>query len=304
MRILAIDGGGIRGVYPAYMLSRISGEFGIEFHQCFDLIAGTSTGAIIAAALSTSYPIEKVLNLYEKDGSKIFSKKFLGLFGFIRSRYHNRYLKNLLDQIFRDKKMPDALTRLMIPATDIGNGQVFVTKSSYLTEFIRDKDIKIADAVIASCSAPKYFDPVVVKEYLLADGGLWANNPSLAAYVEATGKLGHDPGSVRLLSIGTGIGNKYYPRSSLNRWWRRSRFLGLNFYGLKLIDLFLNLQSKSTQNMMELLMDERHYLRLNFETDRKLSLDNIKIIEDIKSRADKDFTYNYKRINSFLTNCM
>jgi len=75
MRILAIDGGGIRGIYAAYILNRIAEEFGITFCKCFDLIVGTSTGAIIAAALATNHPISDVVKLYEQDGRRIFKKQ-------------------------------------------------------------------------------------------------------------------------------------------------------------------------------------------------------------------------------------
>jgi patatin-like phospholipase/acyl hydrolase len=304
MRILAIDGGGIRGIYAAYILNRIAEEFGITFCKCFDLVVGTSTGAIIAAALATNHPIPDVLKLYEKNGRRIFKKQLGGVLGLLKSRYNNRPLKAHLDQIFGDKTMSDVQTRLMIPATDIGNGQVFVFKSNYLEEFVRDKNIKIADAVLASCSAPTYFNPIEVKEYLLADGGLWANNPSMAALIEATGKMKTPVEKVRLLSVGTGIGNRYYPRKSANRRWRKvSGFFGLSFYGTKLVEVLLNLQSKSAQNMMGLLLDETQYLRLNFESDNKLSLDSVETIDDLKSRADQKFTYKVKAIGDFLRAC-
>jgi patatin-like phospholipase/acyl hydrolase len=75
---------------------------------------------------------------------------------------------------------------------------------------VRDREITVVDAVMASAAAPTFFDPVRVHEYLLADGGIWANNPSLVAYTEAVGKLGQNPDDVRVLSIGTGTGNQPY----------------------------------------------------------------------------------------------
>jgi hypothetical protein len=109
---------------------------------------------------------------------------------------------------------------------------------------------------------------------------------------------------VRLLSIGTGIGNRYYPRRSANRRWRKvSGLFGLSFYGTKLVEVLLNLQSKSTQNMMGLLLDKSQYLRLNFESDNKLSLDSLDTIDDLKSRADQKFTYKVKAIGDFLKAC-
>ena len=300
MRILTVDGGGIRGIYPAYILKRIAEEFAVKFHERFDLIAGTSTGAIIAAALAIDCPLADVVALYEKGGQAIFKKQLGGFGGVFKSRYDSRPLKAHLDQVFGDKTMAEALTRLMIPATDIGNGQVFVFKSGYLDGFVRDRQIKIADAVLASCSAPVYFKPHIVNSYLLADGGLWANNPSLAAVMEATGKLNVPLENVRLLSLGTGIGTRYYPRKAVNRWWRKwTGGWGFNFYGLKLIDVFFNLQSKAVQNMVGLFLDQRQYLRLNFESDNKLSLDSIGTIDDLKARADQEFSYKADKIRAF-----
>ena len=74
----------------------------------------------------------------------------------------------------------------------------------------------------------------------------------------------------------------------------------MSFYGIKLIDVFLNLQSKSAQNMVGLLLSEKQYLRLNFESDKKLSLDDVKSIDDLKARADKEFSYNINQIKDFL----
>lgn len=84
-RILSLDGGGIRGVYTAHILKRIQEDEGIVFSEYFDLITGTSTGAILAAALATDKDIDTVINIYKKEGEKIFSSKFCPIkkyFGF------------------------------------------------------------------------------------------------------------------------------------------------------------------------------------------------------------------------------
>lgn len=304
MRILSIDGGGIRGIYAAHMLKRIASEFGVSFCEDFDLIVGASTGAIIAAALAIGCPPSEVVELYERIGKKIFNKRIGGILGVLKSRYDNQFLRLMLNQMFGERTMSDTLTRLMIPSTDMGNGQVFVFKSNYLDEFVRDTTIKISDAVLASCAAPTYFDPVIVKEYLLADGGLWANNPSMAAIIEATGKLKIPIENIKLLSIGTGIGNRYYTQKDADGWLRKACGLfGLSFYGPKIVEVILNLQSKSIQNMLGLLLREDQYLRLNFESDNKLSLDDVDTMGDLLSRGDHDFTYNAKAIDYFLRSC-
>lgn len=296
MKILCIDGGGIRGYFACYFLQRIQQEFGLSYTEKFDLICGTSTGSIIAAALSTDYPLAKVVELYEKKGSEIFNAKKLNLRGALRSKYSSLPLRKELINAFGEATLSDAKTRLLIPSTDIVNAQVHVFKSPYLDSFVRDKDVRIADAVLASCSAPTYFKPAYVDPYLLADGGLWANDPSLVAYIEAVGKLGVDSKEVKIFSVGTGIGNKYYSAASKDRNWGALTGWG----GPEIIDLILNLQSKTAGNMLGLLLPSNQYYRINFERSTKLSLDGVEILSDLKAIADRIFTEKCTEIKTFL----
>ena len=299
-RILAIDGGGIRGLYAAYILKRIHEEFKVKFSEHFDLIVGTSTGSIIAGLIAVDHPIEKVVLLYEIEGKNIFFSNSFSLSGLCKSKYSKTHLERVLNKELGNKTLSDVKnTRLVIPATDIANGQVFVFKSSYLDEFVRDRNTKIVDAILSSCSAPTYFDPQKIDNYLLADGGLWANNPALVGFTEAMGKLEIAKDDIRILSIGTGIGKHYYKIDGaearnwglLNGWERQ-----------KLIDTILNLQSISTENIVKFLLKQESYLRLNFSTDTNLSLDRIDILEELKTRADRTFTYEASKIKNFLMN--
>lgn len=79
MKLLAIDGGGIRGIYASHILERIQTEFNIIFHDEFEIITGTSTGSIIAAAISLGVPISKITKLYREEGKKIFKPKRFSL---------------------------------------------------------------------------------------------------------------------------------------------------------------------------------------------------------------------------------
>src|SRR5690606_8612088 len=180
-RILAIDGGGVRGIFPAHVLAKLTTFLKAQPAETFDLIAGTSTGSIIAAAAATEFPLDQLVKLYEKHAVSIFSPRYAAFGGKLKSAYSSEPLKTLLNEVFGNKTMSATRTRLLLPATDVSNANVFVTKSPYRDDFVRDGDTLIADAVLGSCSAPSYFDPVRVKEYLLADGGLWANNPSMVA---------------------------------------------------------------------------------------------------------------------------
>lgn len=304
-KILAIDGGGIRGIFSAIILNQIEEKFNIKLNELFDLVAGTSTGSILASAIACDIPLKEVIELYKNEGNEIFSRRF-SVFGLIRSKYNNAKLKTLLEEKFGNRTLVDysLKTRLLIPATDISNGDVHVIKSKYLDEFKRDPDRLIKDAVLASCSAPLYFNPAKLDNFLLADGGLWANNPSLVALTEAVGKIKKTAEieqitfeNVKLLSIGTGIGYKYYDlsKSGSDLWgflsnWERS----------KLIDTILNLQSINTHNVVNFMLPKNNYLRLNFESDIELSLDNVKIIPFLESKAMKIFTENSENIKRIL----
>lgn len=296
MRLLAIDGGGIRGIYASHVLERIRDEFKLEFHRDFDLIAGTSTGSIIAAALAYDIPLAKVTKLYREQGPVIFSPRCWSLKGAIFPRYASDPLREALEVVFQDATLSDAKTRLVIPATDIGNGGVHVFKSNYDEGFVRDRNVKVVDAVLASCSAPSYFAPARVGPYQLSDGGLWANNPSLVAVTEALSRLGAVRSQIRLLSVGTGIGKNYYPVTNGGGRWGFVTGWGI----LKFVSMLMNLQSATASNVVQLLLENHQMLRINFESDTPLSLDDVRIIDDLISKADRDFTHNSAAIRGLL----
>jgi len=301
-KILAIDGGGIRGIFPAQILKRIKEELAIEFCQKMQIITGTSTGSIIAAGLAIDYPIEKIVELYKTEGHRIFHRnysEFLNKYnwkGLFQSKYNNLYLKKILNNVFKDLTLSQTKTRLMIPASDVSNGSVFIFKSNYDENFIRDKNTKISEAVLASCSAPTFFNPVKVKEYLLADGGLWANNPSLIALTEAMGRrFKREKSQIRILSLGTGLGKKYYDPTDYNKDW------GFKRWGLGLVSTIMNLQSINVDNIVKFILenDDKRFVRINFDTDYEAALDDIDSVNNLIARADEAFTYNFNKIKYF-----
>lgn len=299
-RILSIDGGGIRGIVPAHIVYCLHSRLKIDPLQHFDMIAGTSTGSIIAAGIACQVSPEKIVELYQKDGAVIFCKSRSLIPSFIRpafnSLYKNISLKEKLKEVFGDIKLGEISKPLILPATDIGNGGVHVFKSSYSPDFTRDKDVYVRDAVLASCSAPTFFNPVKVNQYALADGGLWANNPSLAAIIDAQYRLKKHLSELRVLSIGTGHSKTYYGLDLNKSWglvsgWRHKEF----------ISFLLSLQSQTTQNYMQLLLEKHQLLRLDFESDKPLPLDDCSMIDDLMSRADKIFTHSSEELNKFIT---
>lgn len=302
-RILSIDGGGFRGVYSAHLLKRMEDEFDVNWQRDFDLIAGASTGSIIAACLALGKSADDVLALYKNNGRKIFYRRPWPRMGLFASKFSHHHLKRSLEDIFKKTTLGDINKPLIIPTTDIANGCVHVLKSSFHGDFTRDKNVLVVNAILASCSAPTYFPPTLLpgsQPYLLADGGLWANNPSLAATIDAKRRLNARLDDIRVLSVGTGTANRFYPIKGFKQrrgfgWgfatrWRHAKF----------IEMLLNLQSESAKNMLGLLLNKKQILRLNFESDQGIPLDMPSDFDDLISRADREFAHSSTSIQKFL----
>ena len=312
--ILSIDGGGFRGVFAAHILKRMEDTWKVDWRDRFGLFAGTSTGSILAAGLATGVPAKALLSFYTQYGPSVFRRRvgsWVDVGHLFSSRYSSNTLKAALRDCLPDRTLGSIDTPLLIPSVDITNGCVHVLKSGYDSRFTRDTDVFLVDAVLSSCSAPTYFDPYVgVEPYQLADGGLWSNNPSLAAFIDARYRLDRTTDSIRILSLGTGTSRVFYPKTPASRFTRL--WNGLQGWGFltrwrnkRLLDLILNLQSESAHNMLSLLLKEdplapERILRLTFETDTTLELDNVHMQDDLISRADKQFTHYSAQIAEFL----
>ena len=296
-RILALDGGGTRGIYGAQVLARVEENLGAEVRGYFDLIVGTSTGSIIAGAAAAGIPMQEVVSLFENDSPRIFKKTLLLTKAsmFLFSRYSMKPLAEVLENRIGGITLGDVAVPLMIPSADISADGVHVFKSRSLNElggsYTRDGNVLLKDAILASCAAPTYFDPQAVGPYLLVDGGLWANNPSIIALTEAMSKFNKQPHQVKVLSIGTGHNKNMYTKGRrwglLTRWGRD-----------KLISYTLGIQSQASRNMAKLILKDG-YLRLDPEIDT-WELDDTKCLGNLKALADRDFTHHSEAILNHL----
>lgn len=312
--ILSIDGGGYRGLFSAHILRRIEESWGVNWHRRFGMFAGTSTGSIIAAGLASGMSAKKLADFYLQHGKSIFAPRLrsrLDVLKILTSRYSNKTLRGLLEKEFGTTTLGEVAVPLIVPSVDIDNGCVHVFKSKYADGFVRDPNVRLSDAVLASCSAPTYFDPHIVdNRYRLTDGGLWANNPSLVAVIDAQYRLKVPINEIRVLSIGTGKSRAFYPRSQgwFKDWFVRS-WQGWGFATRwqrnKLLDLILNLQSDTANNMLCLLfnespLDSKRVFRMTFESDDCLPMDAVCHGDDWITRADHCFTHQAPRLLEFL----
>ena len=230
-RILSVDGGGIRGIIPALILVAIEDRTGRPINESFDLVAGTSTGGIIALGLTKPNADGKadksardIVALYEKEGATIFHNSLRGalhLETLVGSKYDAKGIESTLQKYFGDTRLKDALKPVLVPAYDIEK-QVTIFFKSDRAKANADSDFAMRQVARATSAAPTYFPPERIDTadpilyYALIDGGVVAGNPAMCAYAEAM-KMGHD-GDVLMVSLGTGELRHSLKYSDANRW--------------------------------------------------------------------------------------
>jgi len=207
-RILSIDGGGIKGLYTSSLLKELEETYG-SLGEHFDLITGTSTGAIIASAIAFNIPMEKVCKLYEEKGNLIFPNDF---HPFIKNAYRNlrqvfwggkydsKELKNALESVFGDNVLGDSNKLLCIPSFNLSHNRTSVFKKPH-SKLKRDQKTKIVDVLLASSAAPTYFPIHSIDDELYIDGGIWANNPGMVGFMEAIRFFNKEKKEISILSI-------------------------------------------------------------------------------------------------------
>lgn len=210
-RILATDGGGYRGLFPAGMIWSIQREFEIDLPKSADLLAGTSAGGLNALGYATGMSAEAVVNFYRGHGSEIFSRgvwrKITAMGGLARAKYSRARVDDLLDAEFKDIRLSEVRPDVVIPALDVTTGQGIAFTSREAREDPR-KNFKVSQVGASTSAAPTYYG---VSEFegpdgahrFMADGGLFANNPSLAATAEIS-RMGYNPKRAIMVSLGTG----------------------------------------------------------------------------------------------------
>ena len=216
-RILSLDGGGIRGIYAASILADLEQRYcgGRRVAEYFDLIAGTSTGGILALGLGAGLPAGELRDLYVIRGNEIFPERkdsFAGrlksltedVLQFVLYRYERDAVASLLTQKLRGKLFGESLNRLVIPSFDGKHSEVFVYKTPHHADYRFDRFEKMVTVALATSAAPTFFRPFPNGGYQLVDGGVWANNPIMLAVIEALTCFTVRPEQIEVLSIGTG----------------------------------------------------------------------------------------------------
>jgi patatin-like phospholipase/acyl hydrolase len=291
-RVLALDGGGIKGVFVASLLAAFEETLGEPLVDYFDLVAGTSTGGIIALGLGVGLAAEEILGFYETQGPLIFDDA-RGLIGrLLGPKYDSRPLQDALHSVFGDRMLGEAKTRLVIPATNLETGEVYVFKTAHHERFERDYKERIVDVAMATAAAPTYFRshrlPAATP---LVDGGMWANNPMGAAAVEALGVLDWPKGSVRMLGISC--------TESAPSIRDRRAGLGLRKWAPHLVATFMNAQSSASIGTAKLLLGHNNVHRISKNVaGGRYKLDGVKEIESLKGLASSVAREEYSKVKA------
>jgi patatin-like phospholipase/acyl hydrolase len=309
-KILSFDGGGIRGAFAAAFVAETEKLLGRPVSDHFDLVAGTSTGALIALALAFELAPNKIADFYLNEGRDVFSsrnaverrrwrdraifrlaiRKFSALKNngvdlnwILAPKYDPERLRRALERIFAATTLEKAKRRLVIPAVDLTKGQTVVFKTAHCPNMVRDRGFSAVDVAMAATAAPTYFPAATIERgSAYVDGGLWANDPALVAYVEGVRiseqckrdvDVPFTIADIRVLSIGTGK-LPFYLRPP-------SKAAGIMFWAPQIIDLIGLVQSQGVNFQMKQLLGDR-YRRLDFIVPNdSWRLDHVAVIEEL-----------------------
>jgi patatin-like phospholipase/acyl hydrolase len=272
-RILALDGGGIKGVFAAAALARMEEQHKARIIDHFDLIAGTSTGGILAIGLALGLSPEAMLNFYRSRGPIIFPSTSLvqrstSVFSqlFVGPKYSGAVLRRELEAVLNTRKFGEAACRLVIPSYDAVANRIYVFKTRHASGLDNDIELNAVDVALATSAAPTYFAAATTaRDGRYVDGGVWANNPSSVALVEAVSFLNVPLGEIDMLNIGATsepFSIAANARASVAKW------------NVGLVNLMFEAQAEACRAQVSLLLQGRLH-RIDYQaTDGRFSLDD------------------------------
>jgi uncharacterized protein len=336
LRILSIDGGGIRGILPGQILVSLENKLqkksnnpDARIADYFDLFAGTSTGGILTCLYLCPdkekkdrplFSAKEAVDLYLKNGNSIFENtllhKITSLNGLNEEKYPSSVIESLLKSYFEDIKLSQLLKPCIIPSYNIYNRS---------THFFTQHDARIKEGynfyvrevARATSAAPTYFEPARVYSltgvsYPLVDGGVFANNPALCAYAEARQQFKREDGSKNvtasdmfMLSIGTGTEKRSYDYDKAIGW-------GSLGWIQPVLDIMMSGASDTVDFQLEQIFDaidkRENYIRIDpemGEADTEMdnaSSENLKALEEAGILTAEKYEKELNRVADFLVN--
>jgi predicted acylesterase/phospholipase RssA len=284
MRILSIDGGGIRGVIPAIVLTKIEERTGRPICRLFDLIVGTSTGGIIALGLTApngdGEPVNsaaEILDLYAEEGERIFSRSIwhrTRAFGnALEEKFPAGPLEEVLEKYLGKTRLSEALTDVLVTAYEIETRTPWFF-SSRKAQKDSAWDFPMTKVARATSAAPTYFEPLkletpsTVDYWTLVDGGVFANNPAMCGVAEAMGEYGRS--DLLVVSLGTGQLTRRIPHDEAKNW-------GLLGWARPILDVVFDGVSDTVDYQVKKLCESKEGVRsyYRFQTALEIGKDDM-----------------------------
>lgn len=300
-RVLSLDGGGAKGFYTLGVLKEIEGLINCRLHERFNLIFGTSTGAIIAALLGLGHTVDEIHALYKQHVPTVMREK--------KPAAKSAALAGLAKTVFGAKTFEDMKTGVGIVTTRWMSERPMIFKGSVHQAHGRKGTFKagfgvsIADAVQASCSAYPFFDRKIVTTFQgdrveLIDGGYCANNPTLYGIADAIHALKKERSDIRVVSIGVGV----YPEPPPGlKMWLAKKYL----VSVQLLQKTLEINTQSMDQLREILFKDIPTIRISDTFERpEMATDlmehNLDKLNILRQRGSESFATREKQLQEFL----
>ena len=300
-RILALDGGGAKGFYTLGVLKEIEGMLKCPLYKRFDLVFGTSTGAIIASLIALGYEIDEIHSLYKKHVPSIMAKKF--------RCSRTEALSKLAKEVFEDQSFENVKTGIGVVATNwimekpmIFKGSIAQAHGSKGT-FKPGFGVSIAEAIQASCSAYPFFNRKIVTtamgdEIELIDGGYCANNPTLYAIADAIVALEKEPKDIRVVNVGVGVYPEPKPGIVM-------QFAKRYLVSVKLLQKTLEINTQSMDQLRKILFKNISTIRISDtfqqpEMATDLREHNLNKLNILRQRGRESFATHETQLREFL----
>ncbi|QXJ21111.1 patatin-like phospholipase family protein [Actinomadura graeca] len=266
--VLTLDGGGLRGIFTAAVLTEIESALGPAFVDVFDLLVGTSTGGIIALGLASGRTCREMLDFYREAGASIFGRprRLRRLNG---PKHDRTALDAVLQRRFGEMRMNDLAKPVCITAYELVHGTPRVWKDDHAPGLRWGGDQLVWKVAASTSAAPTYLAPVQMGEAdSLVDGGVWANNPAMVGVIEAIRYNGRGLGDLRLLSVGT----TSQPMRIAGH--HKALSMGSLKWAINALSLLQGSTSAAVDHQVRLLLGDA-YLRLDSERTRRIALDDV-----------------------------
>lgn len=295
-QILALDGGGIKGLFSAAVLTHLEEDLQINITDYFDLIVGTSTGGIIALGLGIGMRPHEIVRFYVKKGPEIFPRRIgTGLRQCWRNKFDVSPLEDALKECFNDKLLGESRKRLVIPSYNLGDDDVYLFKTDHHERLNRDYKVPMWKVALATSAAPTYFPSFWgINHMRLIDGGIWANNPTMVGIVEAVSMLGQSLDSIKVLNLGTTDEVKIRAdKLDKGGFWQWKKAA---------LDVFLRAQNIGTFTQAQHLLGKEKVIRLNPKVpDGLFAMDKLSE-KDLLSKAAHESRHFAPQFREVFTN--